>query len=148
MEKEKVVVDASIVVKWYLEEEFSSQAIELRDAFGTGKVTILAPSLLYCEALNALRYSGVYREEELMLVGGSLSLYGLEAMEPTREMLEMIAHISLSHDITVYDAAYVVLANLADAILYTTDAEILEKFPGRTRHIKEFKSENSPVFSS
>lgn len=142
MEKEKIVVDASIVAKWYLEEEFSAQATELRDAFGTGKVTILAPSLLYYETLNALRYSGVYSEEELMMVGGALSLYGLKVMEPNKEMLEKIAQISISRDITVYDASYVVLANLADATLYTTDAEILGKFPGRTRHIKEFKSEN------
>ncbi len=68
-------------------------------------------------------------------------------MEPTKEMLEKIAQISVSRDITVHDAAYVVLANLTDATLHTTDLEILEKFLGRTRHIKEFKSEKSPTFS-
>jgi len=58
VEKEKIVIDASVIAKWYLEEEFSGQATELRDAFGTGRVSILAPSLLYYETLNALSTAG------------------------------------------------------------------------------------------
>ncbi len=67
MEKQKVVMDASVCARWFLDEEYSDRARVLRDSFVKGTVTIAVPSLLFYETLNALRYSGEYRERELSL---------------------------------------------------------------------------------
>jgi hypothetical protein len=53
----------------------------MRDYFVTGKLAISVPSLLFCEALNALWQSGLYGEEELVLWARSLSIYGFEVHE-------------------------------------------------------------------
>lgn len=78
MEESKVVVDASIVVKWFLEEEFSDRALRLRDDYINRVIVIIVPSLLEYEVLNALRYSGVYDINELEEIGKALNKYGFE----------------------------------------------------------------------
>jgi hypothetical protein len=60
----------------------------MRDYFVTGKLAISVPSLLFCEALNALWQSGLYGEEELVLLARSLSIYGFEAHEPRGKIYE------------------------------------------------------------
>lgn len=72
MEK-KIVVDASVVAKWYLIEEYSDNAIKLRNDYVRGLVQIIVPSLLEYEVLNALRYSRVYYLDELKKIGSSLN---------------------------------------------------------------------------
>ena len=44
------VVDASIVVKWFVEEKWSDEASSLLEA----EVTLIAPELLFAEVSNAL----------------------------------------------------------------------------------------------
>lgn len=140
MEKQKVIVDASVVAKWFLEEQFSEDARLLRDSFVTGKLTISVPSLLFYETLNALKYSGVYNQDELALVARSLSRYGFDVWQPKGKLYEQVARLSLKHDISVYDASYVALAIFSDTILYTADLELTEKFPENVQHVKNFKA--------
>jgi len=133
------VVDASIIVKWFLEEEHSENARLLRDSFLTEALTISVPSLLFYEVLNALRYSGMYNEDELALVARSLSQYGFDVWEPKGKLYEKTAKLSLKQDISTYDAAYLALAVQLKATFYTADLELLQKFPKNTQHIKTFK---------
>jgi predicted nucleic acid-binding protein len=46
MERAKVVVDASVIVKWFLEEEFSEEALRLRNDYVRRVISIAVPSLL------------------------------------------------------------------------------------------------------
>ena len=139
MEKQKVVADASIVAKWFLEEEFSEEARRLRDSFVTGRLTISVPCILFYEALNALRYSGLYSEEELALAARALSKYGFDTWEPKGKLYEETAKLSLKHDVSVYDASYIMLALHLKATLYTADSELIQIFPENTQHISAFR---------
>jgi predicted nucleic acid-binding protein len=139
VERPKVVVDASVCAKWYLEEDYSDRARILRDEFVKGQIAITVPSLLFYETLNALRYSRLFDQKELAVAADSLSKYGFEVWEPRGEVYRETGRISLSHDITVYDAAYVALSEHLQAAFYTVDKKLLERFPRRARHIKTFK---------
>lgn len=44
------VVDASVAVKWLVSEDYSEEAASLLD----GRMTLVAPDLLFAEATNAL----------------------------------------------------------------------------------------------
>lgn len=46
MEGGRVVVDASIAVKWFIIEEYSKEARLLRDAYAEGLIDLAAPELL------------------------------------------------------------------------------------------------------
>lgn len=143
MERPKVVVDASVCAKWYLDEEYSDRARLLRDEFVKGQIAITVPSLLFYETLNALRYSRAFDEKELPVAADSLSKYGFEVWEPRGEVYREAARLSLAQEITVYDAAYVALAEHLRALFYTVDKKLLDRFPRRARHIRIFKEQAS-----
>ncbi|MEB3778711.1 MAG: hypothetical protein GSR85_00550 [Desulfurococcales archaeon] len=42
-EERKVVVDASVAVKWFIEEEYTREALMLRDSYREGLVDLIAP---------------------------------------------------------------------------------------------------------
>ncbi len=136
MERPKVVVDASVCAKWYLDEEYSDRARLLRDEFVKGQIAITVPSLLFYETLNALRYSRAFDEKELSVAADSLSKYGFEVWEPRGEVYREAARLSLAQEITVYDAAYVALSEHLRALFYTVDKKLLDRFPRRARHIR------------
>jgi len=48
-----VVVDTSVVVKWFIVKDYSKEARLLRDAYAMGVLDLAAPSILPYEVLNA-----------------------------------------------------------------------------------------------
>ena len=137
----KVVVDASVAVKWFVEEEYTGEALMLRDSYREGLVDLIAPSILPYEVLNALKYSGAFGEDELKEVADVLeslqiSLYSLEG-----EYAVKTVEVAMRRGLTVYDASYVALAMVEGAILYTADEKILKKTAslGIARHIRDYR---------
>ena len=137
MERQKAIVDASVVAKWFLEERHSEEARLLRDSFAKGLLSLAVPSLLFYETLNVLRYAGLYGEDELAEVSRALSEYGFDVWAPSGKLHEDTARMSLRYDITVYDASYVALAMHLGATLYTADTELVKK--ELARHISSFR---------
>lgn len=141
--KEEYVVDSSVVVKWFITEPGSEQALRLRDAFATGRVSLVAPTLLFYEVMNAIRFSGVFDAEELVLASRSLSKYEFEIWRPKGRLLELSAQLSVEENVTVYDAVYVALAKRIGSRLFTEDKELLSKFPGLTLPIDQYVKPSS-----
>jgi len=107
--------------------------------FVKGQLAITVPPLIFYETLNALRFSGVYDQQELEMAADSMSKYGFEVWQPTGDVYRQTGRISLNRKITVYDAAYISLAEHVHSPFITADSELVGKFPGRARHIKNFK---------
>ncbi|MEM2902540.1 MAG: type II toxin-antitoxin system VapC family toxin [Candidatus Bathyarchaeia archaeon] len=139
MAVEKIVLDASVVSKWYLLEKHSDMALRFRNAHISGNIMIAAPILLLYEALNALRYSGVYTKDELVKVAESLSKYGLELWGLTDRLTEEAVRLSFDYAITIYDATYVALALILKTSLYTADEGLVRKLRplNVVKHISE-----------
>ena len=138
MEETKVVLDSSIIVKWFLKELYSEEAIKVRNDYVQRKISIAVPSLLIYEVLNALRYSGIYSEEELKEICLALNKYGFEIYDIEGDLKSKVVEIAYRHNITVYEASYVALAMKLKTVLYTADDELLEKFPKITRQIRRY----------
>ena len=139
MERGRAVVDASVVVKWFVEEEHSREARLLRDAYASGLIDLAAPSLLPYEVINALKHSGAFGEDELKEVARVLEDYQIALYDLVGGVAERAIEIAMRRGVTVYDAAYVALAYELDAVLYTADERLLRRV-GRERvaHIAEF----------
>ena len=139
---EKVVCDASVVVKWFIEEPFSDKALKLRDKHINGEIRIAAPHLLPFEVLNALKYSNLFSKEELRDAALSLSYYGIELYPLKNNFAKITVEIAMDNNITVYDAAYVALAQILDTKLYTADKKLIEKlgknYQGLVIHIANY----------
>jgi len=50
------VLDASVLIKWFSNEEYTDRALKLRDDFLQGYTELVVPDLLLYEVSNALRW--------------------------------------------------------------------------------------------
>ena len=136
MAREKAVVDASVIVKWYLKEAFTEQALKIRERFISGALQFIMPSILPFEVLNALKFSDVFNSKELQSIALSIEQYGFELYSLTGRFAQSTAKIAMDCNITIYDASYIALAEVYKAKLYTADEKIIENC-NRAIHIKE-----------
>ena len=63
----------------------------------------------------------------------------------TGELYRETARTSMKYDVSVYDASYIALSMHLRVPLFTADGEILEKLPGKARHVKTFKEQSLRV---
>ena len=124
----EIVVDTSVVVKWYIPERHHEQARALRDAYLDGACDLVAPALMPFEAINALRYSGHYDGDRLEEASKSLPAYGIDLVPFTNT--GPVAEIATDLDITIYDASYIALAETLDTKAYTADGNLLDDLDG------------------
>lgn len=128
-----LVPDASIVVKWFLEEEDSSQARFLLELCLREEVEFRIPELLHYEVANALRYAkgvpGGQAEVHLEVLLG----YEFETAALTPALLTSAVREARALGATVYDSIYLALAKSLNAVMVTADAEFDRK--ARSRHV-------------
>ena len=115
------MVDASVVVKWFVEEEGTDKALEIRDDFVAGDVALHAPSHLPFEVLNALRFSTLCTEERCVQALLALQAYGFTYHPLAGEMGRRALHLAFRGDLSVYDAAYLALARELATKVVTAD---------------------------
>ena len=139
MATKKVVVDASVVAKWFLEEVYSDKAVLLRDKYVGREILLTSPSIMLYKVLNALMYSGLYSKEELVDIVRTLERYGIELWDLEREYGERVAEVAIELNVSVYDASYVALAEIVNSRLVTADEEIVTKAKNLIdlKHVKE-----------
>lgn len=114
-----VVVDASVVVKWFLPERWSEEARRLLDE----PVGLVAPDLLFAEAGNAIWKRVRMRQLPAPLARRLVADIAKIAVRPvaSRTLLKDAMGVAVSAGITVYDAMYLVLAVRLRTQLVTAD---------------------------
>ena len=123
------VVDASVAVKWLVEEDHSDEAIGLLE----GGSRLVAPTLLFAETANALW--AMHRRGEISADDVSDAVDALRAapvLLPT-PMLELAAAASrLGIDLVhpVYDCFYLALAIQTQYPVVTADKRFHDKVRG------------------
>jgi len=120
-----LVVDASVVVKWFLEEEGSDRALVLRDDFVAEDVKVHAPEILPFEVLNALRGSAAYPLERALQAQLALEQAGFQIYRFEGDLARRTVHLAYERRLTVYDAAYLALARHLSIQLVTADDSLL-----------------------
>lgn len=133
-----IVVDASVVLKWQLnDEECVKQATALRDDFYLrGDIVLIAPHLLIYEVANgiatATRHKRIVRDKAIEAMNNLMSL-GVEL----REMESIsILDLALKYHLAAYDAAYLALAESEDCGLLTGDKVFYQAMIGRSPRVK------------
>ena len=138
--KEAIIVDASVVVKWFVDEQNTKQALRLREDYRAEVVDLWSTQLMPFEVLNALRYSEEFGEKELVTVSLAISKYMMALHPILGEMAELCVRNAFRYGITIYDSSYVSLAKLTERKLYTADERLLGKVGESrlVRHISEY----------
>jgi predicted nucleic acid-binding protein len=120
------VIDASVVIKWFAEEEGTQSALKLRDEHVGGVRTLVAPDLLLYEVANALRYRPGFNKEKVGRAVVDLMDIQVDLIVPSRELVERSSYLAYSYDLTVYDSCYLALSELMGVKLYTSDKRFFD----------------------
>lgn len=138
---EKVVVDASVVFKWFVEEQDSGVARALAGDYGVGRVDVASVELLPFEVLNALRYTPDSGLEDMRKAALALYKLGLDLRPLSGELAGRCVENSLRYGISVYDSSYLSLGELEGALVYTADVKLMNRVGGDVlKHISDYKS--------
>jgi predicted nucleic acid-binding protein len=118
-----LVIDASVAVKWIIDEEGTTEALALRGR------ALAAPDLLIAECANILwkkvRHNEL-SEQEAVFAAGLLARADIELMA-MRPYLEAAVRIAVALDHPAYDCIYIALAEAEGLRFVTADMSLLRK---------------------
>ena len=118
------VIDASIAVKWVVEEDGTREALMLRQ-----KAKLIAPELLIAECANIL-WKKVRRDQlsvaEAFLAARLLQSADIEFL-PAHYLIEVATRIAIEINHPAYDCVYLALAAERDCRFITADVNFVRK---------------------
>ncbi len=121
-----LVVDSSVVIKWYVAEEHAAQAAAIRDAYRGGELELLVPDLFYAEIGNIVwkkqQHQGLDEVDAQRVMDAVLAL-PLDAT-PSSRLLPEAYRLAVRHGRTVYDSLYLALALAAGCPFVTADRKL------------------------
>jgi predicted nucleic acid-binding protein len=119
-----IVIDSSVVIKWFDAEPYAAEAERILVAYEQGTLTLLAPDLLLAEVGNILwkkqtlmhRWTPTEAEEALAKFQ-ALTF----TLTPTSVLLNDAYQLAVTHQRTVYDALYLALSLREQCPFVTAD---------------------------
>lgn len=128
-----IVVDASLALKWVLEEDGTDEALALWDRWQAAGERVVAPPIFRAEVANTLRQvvrRGLATTQEAAdLLESLLETVGVEDPPTLYGRSLEVAH---AFDLgAVYDALYLALAESENCEVWTADRKLARAVGGR-----------------
>jgi predicted nucleic acid-binding protein len=124
-----IILDASVVIKWFSEEEYTEKALELRERIRYGEEQVIEPDLLLYELANALKHNQHFEVQDVRDALTSVFDMNIDIVTPLPDIIDVAIKLAFEHTITVYDAFYIALAQETGLILITADKKLYERVP-------------------
>ena len=115
------VLDASVLVKWFVEEPDTSQALSLKTAHLEGTCEVASLDFALLEVANALQRSKGFSLAEITRCCDELYTLDLDLVALLPDVVHAAVELAARWNQTVYDAAYLALARALNAPLITAD---------------------------
>lgn len=135
----KLVIDASVVLKWYLtDEEWGKEACSILEQHVAGNVALLAPTILPYEVLNALlvaeRMGRIAENVTYEAFNGfaGLDIIILDPFVGYPDILSLARFFRRS----VYDASYISLAKENNIDFVTGDKRLYNAAKDKLKWVK------------
>jgi len=80
------VLDASVIYKWYADEDNSDKANKILEDYKSGKIEISIPDLLILELSNALKFNPKITSSEINEIIDNIYALELNIIIPTTEL--------------------------------------------------------------
>ncbi|MBI2326976.1 type II toxin-antitoxin system VapC family toxin [Candidatus Curtissbacteria bacterium] len=128
-----LVLDASVIAKWFFKEEQTDTALTLLEKHKLAKIKINAPILLLFEFGNSVVKK--FREDidtqtEFDQDLEDLLATGINFYNPDEESLKQTYALTSKYEITFYDATYIALTQNLQCDFITADKKLYQKTKG------------------
>jgi predicted nucleic acid-binding protein len=124
-----MVIDASVLIKFFLPEILSGQGEKLLTQVEQGEIKLKAPDLIYPEAGNILWKKHRRKElsrAEVEEISGSIESLPI-SIEASKPLISLAIELGMAYGITVYDSLYMVVARISESTLITADRKLAEQ---------------------
>jgi predicted nucleic acid-binding protein len=118
------VIDASVAIKWFIEENDSLTAIRLKENHSNGKTILIAPDLLIYEVANLLLFSKLFEFSDIKKFLQDLYDLEIDLISPSSDIIESAAELAFDKRISIYDASYLAIAKEFDIKLITANEKL------------------------
>ncbi len=139
----EIVLDASVAVKWFNEENEDDVeiALEIQRQKILNKLEIIVPDLFFLEIINAFITRSAFSTEDILIMEEALQKMNLKIIFPGHSVLNESIKVARDFNLTMYDSLYIAIASFYQVPLLTGDKKILQsrsklKF---IKPLKEFK---------
>jgi len=124
----KIVIDASVVLKWVLRETYSEQAIDLLNE--RNKYSFIAPDILVTEVANALWKRvkiGEMQIEEAKAFHDAIFVEDIIDLHPSANYMERAFDLAnnIQHN-AIYDCVYLAMAESFHCNFITADHKLIK----------------------
>ncbi len=129
--KDKVVLDSSIIVALFFKEELSDEVEKIVEEYSEYYTVDISYSEVANAAWKKVRIYG--EDEELSKRALDVAVDFIEKVcrvEDSRALLNQAFELAVKHNLTVYDALFIVLAMKLNEKLLTTDRKLYSKIEG------------------
>lgn len=121
-----IVIDSSVIIKWFFLESLSEKALVIRQDWLSAKIDLMAPDLLFAEVGNIVwkkHRLGIITEQEGRDILSDLLAFNLLTV-PTEMILPLAYYLAVRFDRTVYDSLYMALAQERGVKFITADLRL------------------------
>lgn len=129
MNNKALILDSSVIAKWFFVENDSDNALIIKENFTKNKISISVPLLLYYEINNLLKTAvKKYRIDEQDAIEVYKAFLQLNFVTYSSEfLLQKTLEIAIKYDISSYDATYIALSEYLQIQFLTADQKLLNK---------------------
>lgn len=125
MADRRIVLDASVVVKWFHDETQTNEALRILNEINDGRLAASVPDLLLYEVANVLVRGVGKSSTQITDALRILAEMSWEVVTPSATLLEDASSLAVHRPpLTVYDAVYVALALRRNVELVTADVQL------------------------
>ena len=132
---EKIILDASVVIKWFIEEEGDEKALKYLYLIKERKIYLVVPQLFFYELGNILlsKNSSIKDIRDIIT---ELNNLPIEEENVGHLFFENVFQYAKEMKLTFYDASYITLMQNKNCKFITADKKLYEKTKGKFSNIK------------
>lgn len=109
----ELVADSNVAVKWYVDEQHSTEARRILADYKAGSLILLAPDMIYAESGNIMWKKRTFQSfdpkdaERIVKRFRAQSVFSLTS---TADLVEEAYQLAVTHKRMVYDSLYLALS--------------------------------------
>ncbi len=125
-----LVIDTSVAIKWFFEDENdSSHALRVLEKLTRDPDSFFIPDLFFFEFSAVLAKKSNHDTKFCIHALENIYQLGLQTIPSGKELFEMAIQYSSEYKLTVYDCIYIATAKFLDAKWLTADLKALKNIP-------------------